>query len=87
MLITDLMDKEGYETALRYLVSQQMDVYVIQVLSAEELDPDVKGDLRLVDCEDDDVAEITVSARCSSTTSRRWRRSSTARASSAIGAA
>ena len=39
-----------------------MDVYVIHVLSAEELDPDVKGDLQLVDCEDDDVAEITVSA-------------------------
>ena len=49
VLITDLMDKNGYEAALRYLVSQQMDVYVIQVLSQEELDPDVKGDLKLVD--------------------------------------
>lgn len=62
VLISDLMDKEGYDAALRYLVSQRMDVYVIHVLSQEELDPDVKGDLRLVDCEDDDVAEITVSA-------------------------
>ncbi len=42
-----------------------MDVYVIQVLSAEELDPEIKGDLRLVDCEDEDVAEITRQAgRC-----------------------
>ena len=40
VLISDLMDKAGYEAALRYLVSQQMDVYVIQVLSAEEIDPD-----------------------------------------------
>ena len=32
VLITDLMDKSGYEAALRYLVSQQMDVYVIHVL-------------------------------------------------------
>jgi uncharacterized protein (DUF58 family) len=62
VLITDLMDKGGYEAALRYLVSQQMDVYVIHVLSQEELDPDVKGDLKLVDCEDQDIAEITVSA-------------------------
>jgi uncharacterized protein (DUF58 family) len=62
VLLSDLMDKQGYETAFRYLVSQQMDVYVIQTFSAEELDPDVKGDLRLVDCEDDDVAEITASA-------------------------
>ena len=55
------MDKDGYESALRYLVSQQMDVYVIQVLSAEEIDPDIKGDLKLLDCEDADVAEITAS--------------------------
>src|SRR5688572_23942238 len=62
VLITDLMDKHGYEPALRYLVGQRMDVYVIHVLSQEELDPDVKGDLKLVDCEDQDIAEITVSA-------------------------
>jgi uncharacterized protein (DUF58 family) len=62
ILITDLMDKTGYEPALRYLVSQQMDVYVIQVLSTEEIDPDIKGDLKLLDCEDADVAEITASA-------------------------
>jgi uncharacterized protein (DUF58 family) len=62
VLISDLMDKNGYEAALRYLVSQRMDVYVIHVLSQEELDPDVKGDLKLVDIEDRDIAEITVSA-------------------------
>ena len=61
VLITDLMDKSGYEPALRYLLAQQMDVYVVHVLSAEEIDPDLQGDLRLVDCEDADVAEITVS--------------------------
>jgi uncharacterized protein (DUF58 family) len=62
VLITDLMDKQGYESALRYLLAQQMDVYVIHTLSAEELDPDVKGDLKLVDVEDGDMAEITASA-------------------------
>lgn len=61
VLISDLMDKEGYESALRYLMAQQMDVYVLHVLSQEELDPEITGDLRLVDCEDADVAEITVS--------------------------
>ena len=39
-----------------------MDVYVIQILSQEEIDPEVTGDLKLVDVEDDDVAEITVSS-------------------------
>ncbi|MEN0111318.1 MAG: DUF58 domain-containing protein [Planctomycetota bacterium] len=62
VLITDLMDKRGYEAALRYLVAQRVDVYVIHVLSAAEIDPDVAGDLRLVDCEDADTAEVTVSA-------------------------
>jgi uncharacterized protein (DUF58 family) len=62
VLISDLMDKAGYESGLRYLLAQQMDVYVIHVLSQEELEPDVKGDLRLTDCEDNDIAEITVSA-------------------------
>jgi len=62
VLISDLMDKDGFETALRYFVSHQVDCYVIQVLSQEELEPDVKGDLKLVDCEDQDEAEVSVSA-------------------------
>ncbi len=62
VVMSDLMDKAGFQPALRYLLAQEMDVYVIHILSAEEIDPDIKGDLRLVDCEDQDVAEITVSA-------------------------
>lgn len=62
VLISDLMDKNGYQDALRYLVAQRMDAYIIQVFSQEELEPDVKGDLRLIDVEDDDVAEVTISA-------------------------
>src|SRR5687768_8824235 len=61
VLITDLMDKNGYESALRFLLAQNIDVYVIHVLSQAEIEPDVTGDLRLVDCEDADIAEITVS--------------------------
>jgi uncharacterized protein (DUF58 family) len=62
VLISDLFDKAGYQTALRYLVSQEMDVYIVQTLSTAEVEPDIVGDLRLVDCEDRDEAEITVSA-------------------------
>ena len=61
VLISDLMDKSGYEAALRFLLAQQYDVYVIHVLSPAEIEPDVAGDLKLVDCEDSDIAEITVS--------------------------
>jgi uncharacterized protein (DUF58 family) len=61
VLLSDLMDKGGYEEALRYLVARQMDIYIIQILSQEEIEPDVVGDLKLTDIEDGDVAEITVS--------------------------
>jgi uncharacterized protein (DUF58 family) len=60
VLLGDFMDKGGYEDGLRYLVARQMDVYAIQILSQEEIEPDVVGDLQLVDVEDADVAEITV---------------------------
>jgi hypothetical protein len=59
VLVSDLLDKSGYEPGLRYLIARNLDVYVIHVLAPEELDPDLSGDLRLVDCEDGDEAEIT----------------------------
>ncbi|QDV33853.1 DUF58 domain-containing protein [Tautonia plasticadhaerens] len=62
VVISDFMDKRGYEDALRYLMARNMDIYVVHVLSREEVEPEIVGDLRLVDCEDDDEAEITVSA-------------------------
>ena len=62
VLITDLMDKSGYEQALRYLLAQDFDIYLIHLLSVEEFEPELQGDLRLIDCEDEDVAEVTVTA-------------------------
>jgi uncharacterized protein (DUF58 family) len=62
VVISDFLDKHGYEDALRYLLARNMDIYVIQVLSREEVEPELVGDLRLVDAEDEDIAEITVSA-------------------------
>jgi uncharacterized protein (DUF58 family) len=59
VVLSDFMDKAGYEEALRYLVARQMDVYVIQILSQEEIEPSLSGDLKLVDVEDGDEAEIT----------------------------
>lgn len=62
VIISDFMDKEGFEEPLRYLLARQMDVYAIQVLAPEEIDPEIVGDLRLIDVEDEDVAEVTVSS-------------------------
>jgi uncharacterized protein (DUF58 family) len=61
IVLSDFLFKDGYDAGLRRLIGQQYDLYVIQVLSAQELSPDVTGELKLIDIEDADVAEITVS--------------------------
>ncbi|HXG10068.1 MAG TPA: DUF58 domain-containing protein [Gemmataceae bacterium] len=61
ILLSDFMDKGGYQDALRYLIARQLDIYCVQILSQEEIEPEIVGDLKLVDIEDEDVAEITVS--------------------------
>ena len=62
VVVSDLLDKQGYDQALRMLLAKRMEVYVLHVLAAEELTPPLTGDLRLVDAEDGDVAEVTISA-------------------------
>lgn len=61
IVISDFLDKSGYEDGLRYLLSRPYDLYAMQVLSPDEIDPPLTGDLRLTDVEDDDAAEVTVS--------------------------
>ncbi len=62
VVISDFLDKHGYQEALRYLLARNMDIYVVHILSQEEVEPELVGDLRLVDCEDEEAAEITISA-------------------------
>jgi uncharacterized protein (DUF58 family) len=64
-ILSDFLFKEGYEKGLRYLSGGGYDTFCLQVLSPEEIDPGkggLAGDLRLTDIEDEDTAEITVSA-------------------------
>ncbi|MEM7623721.1 MAG: DUF58 domain-containing protein [Planctomycetota bacterium] len=62
IVISDFFMKEGYQDGLRLLVGRGYDLFACQVLSPQEVNPDITGDLRLVDVEDGDRAEITVSA-------------------------
>lgn len=62
VVITDLLSKTGYEAALRMLVAREMDIFLIHVLSPEELSPKLQGDLKLIDCEDGDRREVSISA-------------------------
>lgn len=62
IVLSDFLFKEGFDTGLRRLISRQYDLYAIQVLSPQELAPELEGDLKLVDIEDADAAEITISS-------------------------
>ncbi len=60
LVLSDFFEKGGYEEGLRYLLGRRYDVYAAQILSPEEVDPVLAGDLKLTDVEDADVAEVTV---------------------------
>lgn len=66
VVLSDFFIKEGYETGLRLLLGRGYDLFLIQCLSPQEVDPTgpsgIAGDLRLKDVEDADVAEVTISA-------------------------
>lgn len=62
-LVTDFLDRRGAESALRYLAAagRSLEVFVFHVLSPQETDPEITGDLRLVDSEDGRSAEVSIS--------------------------
>ncbi|MGL6094405.1 MAG: DUF58 domain-containing protein [Fimbriiglobus sp.] len=62
VVLSDFLDKGGYEDGLRYLAARNLDVYAVQILAAEEIDPPFTGDLKLTDVEDGNHAEVTISA-------------------------
>ena len=62
IVCSDFFMKEGYETGLRLLAGRGYDLFALQVLSPQEVSPDITGDLRLVDVEDGDRAEVTIAA-------------------------
>ncbi len=61
IILSDFFEKGGYEQGFRYLLGRKYDLYMVQILCPEEIDPPLVGDLRLTDVEDQDVAEVTVS--------------------------
>lgn len=61
IVVSDFLDRKGYDEAIRYFVARRMDVFCLQILSPQELDPPLAGDLKLLDPEDDDQTELTIS--------------------------
>jgi uncharacterized protein (DUF58 family) len=59
VVISDMLDPNGYDSGLAALVARGFQVSVIQVLAPEELSPATFGDLRLVDAESGATQEVT----------------------------
>jgi len=57
-LLTDGLD-ENITDALRTIASRRHELVVMQILSEVELDPDLEGDLKLIDAETGEALEIT----------------------------
>ena len=63
ILISDMMDKGDTENNLKHLGGMKHDVYVVQLLSPQEIDPakyGIAGEITFEDIEDGDVAEISL---------------------------
>ncbi|MEE2908577.1 MAG: DUF58 domain-containing protein [Planctomycetota bacterium] len=63
IVLSDFLDPDGYDAGLRYVTGGGDDVFCVQVLAPDELDPasrGLSGDVRLRDMETGDHCEITV---------------------------
>ncbi len=60
VVLSDFFDKGGYENGLRYISGGKYDLFAIQVLSPQEIEPGLEGDLKLRDVEDGDLAEVSI---------------------------
>lgn len=62
LILSDFFFKAGYEDGLRLLSGHGYDLILVQVLSPQEVEPNITGDLKLKDVEDAETAEVTISA-------------------------
>ena len=60
VVLSDFFVKEGFENGLRYVAGGKYDLFGIQTLAPQEIEPDLQGDLKLRDLEDDDMAEVSI---------------------------
>lgn len=60
VVVSDFMDPEGFESGLNVLRHLGHDVFLVHVVSREEIEPRFKGELQLVDAESQARCDITV---------------------------
>ena len=61
IILSDFFSPGGIEEAIKYLMFKKQDVVLVHVLSPEELNPELDGQVRLVDSETGKPMDIAVS--------------------------
>lgn len=73
VLLSDLFSPEGYENAFKHLLQNRNELYIFQVLSPQEIHPDLYGAFRLLDIETGEPVEVSVTEELLNTYERRLR--------------
>lgn len=60
VVLSDFFIKEGFELGLKYIASGKYDLFGVQCLAPQEIEPELTGDLKLRDIEDGDEAEVSI---------------------------
>jgi uncharacterized protein (DUF58 family) len=60
VVISDFFDRSGFQGALDILRHFRHDIFVLHIASHEEMDPPLRGELLLVDAENQQSREVTI---------------------------
>jgi hypothetical protein len=61
ILVSDLLTPDGVSASLDALKSRRLDVVVLHLVSPEEMDPRLSGEVELIDAETDQTLELGIS--------------------------
>jgi uncharacterized protein (DUF58 family) len=62
LILSDFLTPGGYQTGVRSVQQLRQEVALLQILSPDEIEPDIQGDWRLRDCENAGHVEVSVSS-------------------------
>jgi uncharacterized protein (DUF58 family) len=72
ILLSDLYDPAGFERGINVLRYNKFEPYVLHVVDPREAHPELKGDVRVYDCETGDERELTVTPKLLGRVTEAW---------------
>lgn len=63
VVLSDLYDAKGFEKGINVLRYAKFDPFVIHIVDEQDATPELRGDVRVYDCESGEEREVTVTAK------------------------